>query len=319
MNYQEDIVYLAQMNSRTCRPKRLEEIDTTIPYFSISKNSMGRYDMKSFAYENHDNAGRMPFIEGYLKQAIFPNISPDIDISGHYNIQLHDSYCYLNDGKDYKDVLVFSKFKNDRGPVLIPDPYMIGNYGNMLQSINDTVPWDKKMNKIIFCGTTTGNRNPILNERINLCKWAIDKRDYCDFYITKVAQMDPFYVQNTVTDFNKIYHNAISIPDQMKYKFHLAIDGNTCKFDVWYYKTSNVVMKYQSKEMLWYYPLLQADTHFTEVNKDNMQSKYQFFLNNPDHAILMMYNAQKLCSSLFRPLIHQIYTINLFENMALNN
>lgn len=317
MNIQENIIYLAQSNARKCRPLRLEDVDTTIPYFSIEKNQFGKYEVLGFNYEHHDNAPRMNLWESYLRSMIFPNIDPTVDISGYYNIELHDSYTYLNNGKDYKNVLTFAKFKDDFDPVLIPDPYMICNYGNALSSIQDDLDWMKKANKVCFYGTTTGVRDPTKNERIDLCLWARDKRDYCDFYITKIAQMSESDCLK-VDGFQNVYRPPVSIVDQLKYKYHLAMDGNTCRFDVWYYKTNNIVMKYQSKEMLWYYPLLQEDVHFVEVHKHDLKNKMDFYNNNPQNAYCMIYNAKKMANVLFRPIIHQMYTIHLFESIAEN-
>ena len=96
------------------------------------------------------------------------------------------------------------------------------------------------------------------------------------------------------------------------------MDGNTCRFDVWHFKTNNVIMKYPSNEMLWYYPLLHEDNHYVEVDKDNMLSKMNFFNSNPMNAQCMIFNAKRLAMTLFRPITHQMYTINLFENIALN-
>ena len=315
MNIQETILHLAQNNTAKCYPKREEELDKTIPYFSIKKNDILRYEIIGYNHETHDNADRMKLWTHYMQTMILPNIDPNIDISGYYNIELHDSYTYLDVDKDrdYDNVLCFSKFKNDKGPVLIPDPYMICNYGGIMQSINDNEDWNKKLNKLCFFGTTTGNRNAAENERIDLCTWAIDK-PFCDFKITKVAQMSPASIPNL----KEIGHGHVSIVDQMKYKYHLIVDGNTCRFDVWPFKVNNVVMKYPSKEMLWYYPFLQEDFHFVEVEKSNIDNKMKFYNSNPNIALHMIYNAKKISSTLFRSITHQMYSIHLFESLAFN-
>lgn len=318
MNIQEDVIYLAQVNSRSCHPLREDEVDKSLPYFEIYKNDIGRYSTNIFNYKNHDNAPRMDLWKSYLQNSIFPNIHPMVDICGFYNIQLHDSYTYLDDNKSYKNVLCFSKFKQDPDPILVPDPYMICNYGNMLDSVNDVYDWTQKLDKVCFCGTTTGKKNPSTNDRIKMCIWSLNHKDICDFYITKVAQMDFNNINNSVSEFNKIYRPPFSLDDQLKYKYHMVMDGNTCRFDVWYMKTNNVVMKYDSKEMLWYYPFLQSDTHYVEVNENTIRSKVNFFNNNHQHAAIMIYNTQRMAANLFRPIVHQMYTINLFENIAIN-
>jgi len=324
MNLNETVKYLAQSNSHKCYSKRLEEIDKTIPYFEIYKNQYGKYGINTFAFENHDNADRMNLWQKYLQQMILPNIDSNANIKGFYNIQLHDSYTYLNDGKNYNNILCFSKFKNDSDIVLIPDPYFICNWGNMLMGINSNInndqeDWTRKKNKILFAGTTTGNRNYIKNERINLCLWGLNNTDYCHFRITKIAQMNPTDVQSKVFDFNKIYSDPINIYEQMKYKYQLNIDGNTSKFNVEQFIMNSVVMKYESKEMLWYYPLLQNEVHFIQVNKDTIKNKFDFYNSNPNLAKIMIYNSKKLANELFRPIIHQMYTVELFENISFNS
>lgn len=313
MNVQETILHLAQNNTAKCHPRRKEDIDQTIPYFNVVKNDMSQYQITGYNYENHDNADRMKLWETYMHNMILPNIDPNIDISGYYNIELHDSYTYLDNGKNYDNVLCFSKFKNDKGPVLIPDPYMICNYGGIMQTLTDTKPWESKKPRICFFGTTTGNRNAELNERINLCRWALGK-SFCDFKITKVAQMEV----KSIPDIQIISSPRKSILDQLDYKYHLVVDGNTCRFDVWPFKTNSIVMKYPSKEMLWYYPFLQEDFHYIEVEKSNMENKLQFYERNPRIAEFMMHNAKEMSAALFRSIIHQTYTIHLFESLALN-
>lgn len=322
MNLQENISFLAKSNARYGRPMREDEVNPTIPYFEVYKNSLNRYDVRSYAYEGHDNAPRMEFWCDYLQRNIFPNIDPNVDISGFYNIELHDSYTYLDRPRDiYKNVLTFSRFKNDNGPILIPDPYMMSSYGESLEAAaaaDGRLEWKNKQSKVCFFGTTTGNRDPIKNTRIDLCLWGLQNKDICDFAITNIAQMSEEDVRFKLPNFNSIYRPVVSLEEQLSYKYHLVPDGNTCKFDVWNNVTSNVVMRYESKEMLWYYPLLQEDIHYVSVNKQNLRHKVQMLEANPQIAQIMIYNARKTAQGLFRPIIPQMYTISLLEAMAEN-
>jgi hypothetical protein len=312
MNHIETIQYLANINSRSLIPKREEDINKNIPYFSIRKNNIGRYLLEGFAYEGHDNEPRMPYWLNYLHTSVLPHISRNIDISGYYNIELHDSYTYLNNGKDYKGVLSFAKFKDDKNVVLIPDPYMIGNYGNSLQ-FTDPSSFQSKISKACFYGTTTGNRNPILNERINMCVWSLDKRDKCDFYITKIAQMDMKDVSKCVPRFNEVYSSPVTMQHQLGYKYNTIIDGNTCRYDVWSLKSNSLNLKFPSKEMLWYYPILQNNTHYVHVNTTSIIDTMNFYNNNPTHAIRITQNAQEFVSTYLKSINHQMYTKCLLE------
>jgi hypothetical protein len=125
MNSTETIQYQAQLNAVKCYPKRKEEVNASLPYFEIYKDNYNRYDIRAYNYEKEDNAPRMPYIQNYLKNSILPNVDKQIDVSGFYNIELHDSYTYRNNGLDYSNVLTFAKFKQDKGPVLIPDIYQM--------------------------------------------------------------------------------------------------------------------------------------------------------------------------------------------------
>lgn len=320
MNHIDAVQSLAAYNAKACHPKREEEVDKTIPYFCIKRNQLGALDVEGFAFENHDNAPRMIGWIEYLKRNIIPNVRNKTGVCGYYNIELHDSYTYLENGKNYKDCFTFSKFKNDPGCVLIPDPYMMYNWGNSLATVSDNLPFEKKSNIVSFYGTTTGHRNPSQNQRIQICAWA-KENPFFNMKITKVAQMTEDSIINSIglSTWKDIYQpSPVSYADQMKNKFHLVVDGNTCRFDVWNYKTNCLTFKYDSSEMLWYYPMLRHYEHFVEVHKDNLEFQRNFYINNVNDAHRIIRNANILANELFKPMTHMMYTTALFETISEN-
>ena len=322
MNITESITFLGQVNSRKCYPVREDEVKKNIPYFEIYKTQLGQLDIRSYGFEEHDNAPRMQLWEMYLKNAVLPNIQDNIDITGFYNIELHDSYTYLKNDKDYTNVMSFAKFKEDGKPILIPDPYMICNWGNLLHSIHDHLPFDSKLDKICFYGTTTGNRNPSQNDRLRACVWSLNKQSSMEFKITKVAQMNVQDIINVYGDstWKEIYcPRHVSVNDQLKYKYQFWLDGNTCRFDVWPFKTNSLIFKPRSSEMLWYYPLLQSGREFVEITDINkMEDLCSFYGANHHIAKHITSNANNMATELFKPLSHTLYTVCLFEEMANN-
>lgn len=325
MNYIETFQFLGHAHAGTYEPKRLDDINMLLPYFEIFKNDMGKYDIKGYNYEKHDNAPRMALWEHYMRAKILGHIrAANTDIKGFYNIELHDSYTYLDNNKNYTDCFTFSKFKDSKGrggPVLIPDPYAMMAWGGELNSIHDTQPWSTKKNKACFYGTTTGNRDPSKNERINTCIWSLKHRDLLDFKITKIAQMPESMFREYVDGVGGgggvgIYSPALkSLEEQMQYKYHLVMDGNTCRFDIWNYLTNSVTLKYTSKDVLWYYPLLLHDTHYVEVDQTNMLR----CMNMSDaQANYIISNARNLMSKIASPINHELYLISLFEQIAWN-
>lgn len=319
MNILENIEWLAQCNSGTCRPKREEEIDKSLPYFEIS-GSNKRYQIKGYNYEKHDNAPRMDYVIYWLQKTVLPNVDEG-DYSGFYNIQLHDNYSYLCDGKNYKDVLCFGKLKSDKGPVQLPDCYFMGDWGGKYKNFKDTRVFEQKASKIVFAGTTTGSRDPLKNERIDVCLWAYSQsklRDICDFHITNIAQIEPQRIFREVPDFKFIYRQPVPMEKQMEYKYQLVIDGNTCR---WYpdsYFTNSLSFNWSSHDMLWYYPLLCDGTHYVGVNKETLMNKFQYYEANPQEAKLIIKNANKLVREVLTPQMCTFYAKRLFENIASN-
>lgn len=311
MNFRESIKSLSDINSFTCYPKTYDNIDKDLPYFKIDSNK----NIDMFNYKTHDNAPRMPYICSYILYNIIPYVKGDL--TGYYNIQLHDTYTYLNDDKNYKDVLCFGKFKDEKGPVCLPDCYFLGDWNGKYNDFKDKLSWQNKKDKICFYGTTTGNRNPLLNERIQTCLWAIDKPE-CDFYITNIAQIDQKVLIKTIPDFFKIYTKRVSMIEQLKYKYHLLIDGNTKKWDVDTYFTNSLAFSMPSKDMLWYSSLLCDKREFVEVDKDSMINTYLYYQNNPKEVELITSNAQRIAKELFKSSIAREYMIDLFENIASN-
>lgn len=322
MNLQDNISHLAAVFSRNSRPKRLEEISKQIPYFEVGSDTFGRKCIKGmYNFEQHDNAPRMQYYMNYFNYHVFPNLDKDADITGFYNIELHDSYTYLKNGKDYSGVFSFAKFKNDMKPCLLPDPYMVGNWGGVLDVLSDNRYWSNKIDKCCFFGTTTGDRDPSNNMRIKACMYGQKHPELFNFKITNVAQMNESDIVNAV---GKSQWDNIKLPfrvgyeDQLCYKYHLVLDGNTCRYDIWNYNTNTVTLKHESNEMLWYYPLLQNNEHFYEVTLDELPKAMQYFSNNPTEAAMIIKNAKSFCKSYFKPVIHTLYTQRLFEEIGHN-
>lgn len=319
MDVTDAIKYHGIINSRNCHPKRLENIYSNLPYFEIFKNDLNKYDIKSYNYEREDNAPRMPYIENYIKANILPNVDKEVDLRGFYNIELHDACTYRSHvtNQEYKDVLTFAKYKDDKEPVLIPDIYQMGNYGNTL-NFNDPYSWDQKESRVIFRGSTTGPRDPHLNPRIQIAIWALTRPELYDIKLTNIVQMNPNHVYGELPILPQLISSPSPIDQQLKYKYHLNLDGNTCRFDVWPYKTNGIVLKYSSTEMLWYYPMMLDKYHFVNVDKNNMEAAMNYYNNNPLEAQIISVNARRFIHDFCSSSAHQVYTVSLFESIGAN-
>jgi hypothetical protein len=314
MDIDETVQWLGRVNAGKCYPKRFDNIDQSLPYFRIEKEGT-KHSISMFNYKTHDNAERMVYMCSYLLENILPLVKGNV--CGYYSIQLHDSYTYLNDGLDYTNVLCFGMSKKDRGPVVLPDCYFLGDWGGKYKVFQDNIPWKSKESKVSFYGTTTGNRDPSLNERINVCLWAISK-PWCDFKITKIAQMSPALVLEKVQGFKQIYSNPVPLSEQIKNRYQLIIDGNVSKWDVDCYYSNCLGFSMPSNNMLWYYPMLQAGEHYVPVSTETMEADFMYYENNANEAQRIVSTANKLANGLFKAERAAEYTVSLFESIAEN-
>lgn len=323
MEPDEVVKCLGYSNGRFARPLREEEVCHAMPYFEIKKNYLNRLCIECHNYKGHDNEPRMETYRDYFQSYVLPNVCTS-DICGFYNIELHDSYTYLKKDEYCIDgLLTFSKFKLQRGPVLIPDPYMVHNWGNQLSYIRDTYTWETKTDTACFYGTTTGDICPDRNKRIGFCFYTSGIPEF-ECKITKVAQIPEADVIQSVGKevWKKIYHpEPIHPNEQMKHKFLINIDGNTCRFDVWNYLTNSLTLKSKSNEMLWYYPLLLQNEHFIQFDHldiKGLQSNIQYLLANPQQCKRIVENSQQFAKTYMKPIMHLQYSVALFESFAEN-
>lgn len=321
MNITDTIYYLAESNAQKWAPRKsVEDIEKGVPYVHIQKNAVGKWTVTGHGHQGHDNEPRMDLYCDYFQNWVLPNVKANV--SGYYNIELHDSYVYLNrDDVEYSNVMTFAKSQNDHGPILIPDPYMVCNWGDRCRSLHDKYTWEQKADKVCFYGTTTGSRDPAKNARIDWCLWAASRRPRYDFAITHVAQMNAHDIIRSIglKEWQGIYRDKpVSMDEQMACKYLFLPDGNTCKFDVWPYFTKSLCLKDTSNDMLWYYPMLQDQHHFVEVKKDTIDQTVTYYIENPHEAQRITVNANHLADALFQPMSHILYTTALFETMAYN-
>ena len=322
MNKYDSIRYLADGNAKRFCPLRVEDVEEVenkgIPYFCI-KRSNDRYGVEMFNYKTHDNAPRMPHYCNYILNHVLPNISKEFDVTGVYQIELHDTYTYLGNGKDYDNALVFAKNSEDRFPCLVPDPFMIDNYGGRL-NIPDTTEFENKHDRIVFAGGTTGNTDPSKNQRLRVCEWSLGNRSFTEFHITHVAQMREDAVRNVYVRFSDMFVPPLAQAAQYAYKYILSIDGNTACWDrlMWIINSKSLAMKYSSKDILWYYPLLQEGHHYVGVDMQTMHNKFMFCQSNPSHVKWMISNANAFARDYGNHLSTLLYTARLFENFAMN-
>ena len=330
MDAKSAISYIARAEARDFAPRRPSEArDIEIPYFDVTRLATAKYSVTPHGHIGHDNENRAEFVGDFLSRAL-AGISTSVDASGLYPCELHDSYSYLSRDSSamrekYRGSLNFSKNMSHNHVVLMPDLYQMSGYGGLLDK-RDQIPFTEKSPRVLFAGTTTGDKDPLKNARIQACLWACDHQDVpLDFYITNIAQMTAGDIQAAYPAgdhrLQRIFRPHISTENHWKYRYIMNVQGNTC---CW----SRVPMVLASKSLMlnlrhadgaWYYPLLHHGRDFYDIERlEDLPNAIEFLNNNPALSQHIVANANQFVQNfLGRP--HALfYMTRLIEAMAEN-
>lgn len=320
------ITLLGQREGRKLR-FRPEDHDPIVPYISLYSNAaMRKTVVKGHNHIGHDNEARMQFVDHLFTRIIAPHIDINTPtLHGDFLIELHDSYSYLSRGNEhslYKGAMTWSKRKNHEHTVLLPDIYQLVNYQGMITKDPFPTHSAKPYDKIGFFGTTTGDRSPRLNQRIQTCIWSLQHRDMLDAYTTSVAQMSEMDILETIgaATMKQIVHDRVSHDDMFKYKFILDIPGNTASWDrvPLILQSNSLLFKMPCADMTWYYPLLHARTHYVAVNHHSMRSQMTYYMNNPKEVQFMIDSANQFHKMFLHGNHATMYMVALMEEAAHN-
>ena len=310
-NINDNIIELAKKNSKL------------VKYVSINNFYHNKFFNENLYIKINKNK-TIEFSENYCLRKdiitdIFKNqICPLLDIKNDFviNISLHDN-CE-EDG-----ILCFGN-KNNSTSVLIPDIYQMYNYKNTLFN-KDNSKFINKKNKVIFCGSSTGDININNNDRVNTCIWSLKNNwaiNNTYFKISNLVQIPKpefiYYLHNNNIHINNIISDNISIDEQLKYKYILSIDGNTWAWDrpIWIMKSNSLFLKYESDNIGWYYNFLQEDINYISVNKNNMENKINFFENNTNQALEIISNSKKFVKDYCSDDKWKLYLKTLLEEIS---
>lgn len=313
----------------------------TFPMYIV--RDAGRYRVTCEPPEDKLQAMRSEQVCSYLQDTVLPYLQ-DFELSGVYPISFEDE-CSL------PGVLAFSRPATARS-VLLPDCYQMTDYEDYFSKMalnaiaregavcaedaeGDAVAaegfafvektFESKTPKMVFAGASTGDRDPARNERVAACMWSVDNRDISDFYITDAVQMKENALENHLGPdlLRSVTRDYMPVPDQLDYRYVVSIDGNTAAWDrpVWAMRSNSVLFRLRSgylcdtpEKVCWYYPLMRADEHYTDVpSLDYMRQTFTFVNSNPKIADYITANANQFANRFcFSRNAHVGYTARLF-------
>lgn len=150
--------------------------------------------------------------------------------------------------------------------------------------IKDDLLFEEKISKIVWRGAAYQNKR----------KYFLKKTFYfsfCDVGCTAKGSENPL--------FKKEY---MSIKDQLKYKFIFSVEGNDVASNLkWILNSNSLCFMQKPKMETWAMEgLLKAGVHYVELNHDfsNLESKYLYYVNNPEKAKRIIRNANKFINQI---------------------
>lgn len=219
-----------------------------------------------------------------------------------FNRQKLESFTTDLDATKYiAPVLVPCKHKNNLNAVLVPGYQILKSIkNNVVKEIdqgNSIYPWELKINKSFWRGTTSGGLYRIHNynkmPRVKLVKLAIDFPKLID------AKFNFFWEVDNETSKKLIELNylgdTLPVLEHIKYKYQILIDGNSASWPraFWQFQCNSVIFKQNSPYIIWCNKFFKPWTHYIPFNHDcsDLIEKIEWAINNDSTARTIAYNA----------------------------
>ena len=226
--------------------------------------------------------------------------SKNLRFSGSFVIGLHDSY------PEDLGIMVFSKPTDYQKNTLLPDFYSMRDYDGKLNMV-DPHEFSNKKGHAIFAGSSTGNLDPKLNDRLRLCEWARTSADVDCFILNNFVQLDIDQVSRAFPKYNEFARDRVEPSEQLQNKFIISVDGNATAWDrvPWVLNSNSVLLKKRSDQVSWYYPFMKKGEHYLEFdNFDDIES----LVRTPDHICeTILKNSSNFVNQYLRPDAHMDY------------
>jgi Glycosyl transferase family 90 len=171
--------------------------------------------------------------------------------------------------------------------VAMPDRYYFClNRYNSYRSIHGGIPFESKINKIVYAGNIRGTKyNFITRQDIDM-----SQRDY---FKSEFVKKDNIYVDD-----------YIDRKEMINYKYILDIDGNASTWDAtaWKLNSGSVILKTDSNWVQWFYGDYKKWVHYVPVADDfsDIQEKFKWCEENQDKCKEMVSNCKKLFQEVYR-------------------
>lgn len=213
--------------------------------------------------------------------------------------------------------------KHEKDRFLIPDSHMVDvgrDWFGLSKKIEDAskdILWQQKINKIFWRGGATGSRDiykyNITNfdklARIKLVMFSKLYPDLIDAEITAYYEFSEDQGgKNLKKILNTLFNNKekrVNEIDHLKYKYLIAIDGNTCPWlrVPWIMLSNSVLVKQETSTIEWFYPAMKVYEHYVPVREDltDIFKQIEWMKQNDAKLEDISTNAQRLVKENLMP------------------
>lgn len=200
-------------------------------------------------------------------------------------------------------IFAFAKNRNIHSKViLIPDFEALSGNANIMMEVgqgNQHYPWERKINRAIFRGSTTGGEfncdNFLEFPRSKAVSLSLQYPQLVD------ARFAGYYPPSLESCFPNYFSAGVSVLNQIRYKYQLLIDGNSCAYSraYWQFFSNCVILKQDSNNIQWYYGAIQPYIHYIPVNSDmsNLIEVIQRTMAHDEEAQMISNQAQEFAKS----------------------
>jgi len=232
----------------------------------LINNNMLFYDNYNFHIKYYINDLRKYFTNSQIKEFII------LIAFGDINVKMN-RYCFTKS----RPIDLTNNFN------ILLNLNSQRHWNGLVDVKNYDIPFDKKNNKIIWRGTSTGNK------RVNFIeKFQNHTNKNIDIKFSKLCQ--------DVINNNYIL-SKLSIKEQLQSKFLISIEGNDVATNLkWILYSNSVVIMSQPTISSWIMEdTLISGTHYIEIKSDNsdLEEKYNWCLNNLEECKKIAENGKK--------------------------
>ncbi len=212
----------------------------------------------------------------------------------------HPPYFWVTeDFKDQAPILSYARSKDAHYIISIPDRFTIpaSAWSKLIPAIlhqNEQIPWEKKIKKAFWRGTTTDFRRHAIGAytlqeveeiyssraRWILCDFSLKRPDLVDAGFNVVH--DP--AVNLATFVRPMMKEGVSPAGHLNYAYLPVLDGYTSTFPgyLWRLLSNSVALKQETSDSQWFYDALKPYVHYIPI-QENMEDLEQVILWARDH------------------------------------